>query len=327
MSSRYVEIKNLRKYFPIKSGFLQRGVGYVHAVDDVSIDMERGETIGLVGESGCGKTTTGKCILRLLEPTAGDIIIDGGNVTKMSRSELRRMRKDMQMIFQDPFASLNPLMKVRDIVGRPLEIHDVARGLEREKKVIDTLTRVGLSSEHIDRYPHEFSGGQRQRIAIARCLVLNPRFLVLDEPTSALDVSVRSQILNLLKELQTEFGLTYVYVSHDLATVRHMSDRIYVMYLGKIVEAGFRELFTSPLHPYTQALFSAIPIPNPKIKRRRIILPGDVPSPVNPPHGCRLHPRCPYVTEICRSEEPELLDVGSGHLVACHRAYQESKQS
>jgi oligopeptide transport system ATP-binding protein len=315
-----LDVRNLVKHFPITKGFIfQRQVGAVKAVDGVSFSIRRGETLGLVGESGCGKTTTGRVILRLMEPTSGEAYFEGRNIFKLSKEELRKMRRDMQIIFQDPYSSLNPRMTVGDIIGEPLEIHNLARGKEKLRRVQELLEVVGLSPYHVNRYPHEFSGGQRQRIGIARALAVNPKLIICDEPVSALDVSIQAQVLNLLEELQKEFGLTYLFIAHDLSVVKHISDRIAVMYLGKIAEISKAdELFDNPQHPYTEALLSAVPIPNPGMRRERIILPGDVPSPVNPPSGCVFHTRCLYAQERCRVNEQVLIDYwGSGHQVAC----------
>jgi len=314
-----VEVRGLKKYFPITGGVFSRVVGHVKAVDGVSFSIQKGETLGLVGESGCGKTTTGRALLRLIEATGGEILFEGRNILKLNREDMRRLRREMQIIFQDPYASLNPRMPVGDIIGEPLEIHGVARGRKREERVKELLDVVGLSPYHIRRYPHEFSGGQRQRIGVARALALNPQLIICDEPVSALDVSIQSQVINLLEDLQQEFGLTYLFIAHDLSVIKHISDRIGVMYLGKVVElAEEGELFRSPTHPYTEALLSAIPIPNPEIKRDRIVLEGDVPSPANPPSGCRFHTRCSQAEEICRSQEPKWRDIGNDHYVACH---------
>jgi len=315
-----LEVRNLVKHFPITKGFIvQRQVGAVKAVDGVTFSIRRGETLGLVGESGCGKTTTGRVILRLMEPTSGEAIFEGRNIFKLSKEDLRKMRRDMQIIFQDPYSSLNPRMTVGDIIGEPLEIHNLARGKEKLRRVQELLEVVGLSPYHVNRYPHEFSGGQRQRIGIARALAVNPKLIICDEPVSALDVSIQAQVLNLLQELQKEFGLTYLFIAHDLSVVKHISDRIAVMYLGKIAEvAEADEMFENPQHPYTEALLSAVPIPDPGMRRERIILPGDVPSPVNPPQGCRFHTRCLYARESCSVNEQVLIDYwGNGHEVAC----------
>ena len=314
-----LEVRNLRKYYPVTKGFIfQRQVGAVKAVDDVSFFIRKGETLGLVGESGCGKTTTGRVILRLQEPTHGEALFEGRDIFKLGKEELRRLRRDMQIIFQDPYSSLNPRMTVGDIIGEPLEIHKLARGKEKVRRVQELLEVVGLSPYHANRYPHEFSGGQRQRIGIARALAVNPKLIIADEPVSALDVSIQAQVLNLLEELQKEFGLTYLFIAHDLSVVKHISDRIAVMYLGRIVElAAADELFSNPQHPYTEALLSAVPIPNPEMRRERIILPGDVPSPINPPAGCRFHTRCLYVQPSCKVDDPAFADIGGGHYVAC----------
>jgi oligopeptide transport system ATP-binding protein len=316
-----VETIHVKKYFPIKAGLLQREVARVHAVDDVSIQVFEGETLGLVGESGCGKSTLGRTIVRLLEPTDGDVRFDGKSIAKLGPRALRPLRREMQMVFQDPYASLNPRKRVGSIIGDPMKIHKVGSKSERRQRVQELLEVVGLSPEHYNRFPHEFSGGQRQRIGVARALALRPKLIVADEPVSALDVSIQAQMINLLEDLQNEFRLTYVFIAHDLGVVRHVSDRIAVMYLGKLVELSpAEELYTRPIMPYTEALLSAVPIPDPDLseKRERIVLQGDVPSPISPPSGCRFHPRCRYATEICSQVEPPLVNYGNNHLAACH---------
>lgn len=320
MSQVILEVKNLKKHFPIKKGIISyKQVGTVKAVDDISFTLEKGETLGLVGESGCGKSTTGRCILRLLEPTAGQIIFNGQDITKLDKSKMRLLRKDIQIIFQDPYASLNPRLTVGDMIAEPMRNFKIGTKKTQEKKVRELLEIVGLSAYHAARYPHEFSGGQRQRIGIARALSVDPQLIVCDEPVSALDVSIQAQVINLLKDLQKEFNLTLLFIAHDLSVVKHISDRVAVMYLGKIVElANYKNLYREPMHPYSQALLSAIPIPNPKLKKSRIILEGDVPSPTNPPSGCNFHTRCPKATDICKVESPVLKEKKVSHLVACH---------
>jgi oligopeptide transport system ATP-binding protein len=314
-----LEVQNLKKHFPIKGGVLSRTIGYVYAVDDISFTLHRGETLGLVGESGCGKSTTGRTILRLIEPTAGAIKFEGQNITDLDKGSMRSLRREMQIIFQDPYASLNPRMTVGSIIGEPLEIHKIAKGAEKEDQVASLLQKVGLRAEDMRKYPHEFSGGQRQRIGIARALGLNPKLIVCDEPVSALDVSIQAQVINLLGDLQEEFGLSYLFIAHNLNVVEHISNRVAVMYLGKIVElASDTDLYNNPQHPYTEALLSAVPIPDPTAQKKRIILEGDVPSPINPPSGCHFHTRCPYKEQICHEVEPEFKDIGGGHWVACH---------
>ena len=313
-----VEVNNLVKYFPVRAGLLQRVVNHVKAVDDVSFAVRKGETLGLVGESGCGKTTVGRTMLRLVEPTAGAVKFDGKDVFSLKPRELKTVRRDMQIIFQDPYASLDPRVPIGDSVMEGLHIHQLGTPKERVEIMMETLKKVGLEDYHARRYPHEFSGGQRQRIGIARALALRPRFIICDEPVSALDVSIQSQVLNILKDLQKEFGLTYLFIAHNLSVVEHISDRVGVMYLGKMVELTTREeLFRKPLHPYTIALMTAIPVPNPRLKRQRTILKGDVPSPLNPPKGCRFHPRCPVALEICSQEEPQFKELLPDHWVAC----------
>ena len=321
-----VEVNNLIKYFPVRAGLLQRVVNHVKAVDDVSFIVRQGETLGLVGESGCGKTTVGRTMLRLVEPTSGAVKFDGKDVFSMKPQELKIVRRDMQIIFQDPYASLDPRVPIGESVMEGLHIHRIGTPKERVDIMLETLKKVGLEDYHARRYPHEFSGGQRQRIGIARALALRPRFIICDEPVSALDVSIQSQVLNILKDLQGEFGLTYLFIAHNLSVVEHVSSRVAVMYLGKMVELATREdLFRSPLHPYTQALMSAIPVPNPRLKRERVILKGDVPSPLNPPKGCRFHPRCPWAIEICSQEEPEFKELKPNHWAACWVAEQNLK--
>ena len=318
-----VEVNNLVKYFPVRAGLLQRVVNHVKAVDDVSFFVRKGETLGLVWESGCGKTTVGRTMLRLIEPTAGAVKFQNQDVFAMKPRELKIARRDMQIIFQDPYASLDPRVPIGESVMEGLHIHKIGTPKERVDIMLETLKKVGLESYHSRRYPHEFSGGQRQRIGIARALALRPKFIICDEPVSALDVSIQSQVLNILKDLQVEFGLTYLFIAHNLSVVEHVSNRVAVMYLGKMVEMTSREeLFRNPLHPYTQALMSAIPVPNPRLKRQRTILKGDVPSPLNPPQGCRFHPRCPVAIEICSQVEPAFLEVSPDHWVACHLAQQ-----
>jgi oligopeptide transport system ATP-binding protein len=319
-----LSVRNLVKHFPITRGIiLQKQIGAVHAVDDISFDIHRGETLGLVGESGCGKSTTGRTILQLYRPTSGQVIFDGIDLVTLKGNELRKMRRRMQMIFQDPYASLNPRMTVGEIIGEPLLIHGVAKGKAIQERVEQLLELVGLNPAFSNRYPHEFSGGQRQRIGVARALALQPDLIVCDEPISALDVSIQAQVVNLLEDLQQQFGLTYLFIAHDLSMVRHISNRIAVMYLGVLVELADRnELYNNPLHPYTQALLSAVPIPDPFVeeRRRRIILEGDVPSPVNPPSGCRFRTRCKYAKELCSEVKPEWRELQPGHFVACHFA-------
>ena len=318
MSENIIEVENLKKHFPIMGGVLLRQVAAVHAVDGVSFSIKRGETLGLVGESGCGKTTLARVVLRLIPATGGSVRYRGQEIFKLGKKEMRKLRLEMAMIFQDPYASLNPRMTIADSVGEPIDIHSLAKGAEKEKRIMELIEKVGLAPFHMYRYPHEFSGGQKQRIGIARALAGNPKLLVADEPVSSLDVSVRAQILNLLKDLQKEFGFTYLYISHDLSTVKHMCDRVAVMYLGKIVEMGsVKDVYDRPMHPYTLALMSAIPIPGRK-REDRIILKGTVPTPIDPPPGCRFNPRCQYAEPMCAKKDPEFIEVKKGHFVACH---------
>ncbi|GHU42800.1 peptide ABC transporter ATP-binding protein [Clostridia bacterium] len=320
-NTNLLEIKNLSKYFPIKSGLLQRVTGHVRAVEDISFTIPKGSTLGLVGESGCGKTTAGRTLLQLYKPTKGEVFYNGMNLAKLSRAKLRKMRPEFQMIFQDPYSSLSPRMPVSEIIGEGVRAHGIVGKTEYEAHIKKIMEECGLQSHHMNRYPHEFSGGQRQRICIARALALNPSFIVCDEPVSALDVSIQAQIINLLKQLQKERGLTYLFISHDLSVVEHISDNVGVMYLGSMVElAAKEELYANPLHPYTKALLSAAPIPDPKVKMNRTILSGDIPSPANPPSGCKFHTRCPQCKGICEEQVPQFQDTGDGHYVACHFA-------
>jgi oligopeptide/dipeptide ABC transporter ATP-binding protein len=319
MTAPLLQVTDLKKHFPVRKGLLSRVSGQVYAVDGITFALNKGETLGLVGESGCGKSTAGKTILRLIEPTAGTIRINGERIDRLSRGAMRPWRRQLQVVFQDPYSSLNPRMSAGDIVAEPLVNYGLASGAAMKDRVAGLFAKVGLRPEQMQRYPHEFSGGQRQRIGIARALALNPSLIVCDEPVSALDVSVQAQVINLLMDLQGEFGLSYLFIAHDLAVVEHISHRIAVMYLGKIVElTDKRSLFSSPQHPYTEALLSAVPVADPKTRRKRIILSGDVPSPINPPAGCRFHTRCPYAEARCRAEEPPMREVRPGHFVACH---------
>ena len=321
MTEPLLRVQNLVKQFPITGGILGRETDRVHAVDGISFDLAAGETLGVVGESGCGKSTTGRCILRLIEPTAGEVWFEGKSVTKASKSELRALARDMQIIFQDPYASLNPRMSVAAIIGEALTIHKLTKTpQEYEARIVELLETVGLNADHMRRYPHEFSGGQRQRIGIARALAVNPKLVVCDEAVSALDVSIQAQVINLLEDLQEQFSLTYIFIAHDLSVVEHISDRVAVMYLGRIVEiAPAQALYTDPKHPYTEALLSAVPIPDPTIKRKRIMLQGDVPSPIKPPSGCHFHTRCPIAQKpLCNTQKPVLKQTGEGHWVSCH---------
>ena len=317
-----LEVKNVKKYFPIKAGVFRKTVGYIKAVDDISFYIKKGETLGLVGESGCGKTTTGATIIRLEDLTEGEIHFKGKNIFSLNKKESKEMCRNIQIIFQDPYSSLNPRMTVADIVGEPLALHKLVKGRkEKYKKVKEILASVGITEDQMKRYPHEFSGGQRQRIGIARALAVDPELIVADEPVSALDVSIQAQVINLLQDLQKEFGLTYLFIAHDLSVVEHISDRIAVMYLGKIVELADREtLYNNPMHPYTKSLIASVPIPDPSLarKKKRQVLQGDVPSPSNPPSGCRFHTRCSEVMEKCKREEPKFIDYGNNHFVACH---------
>ena len=318
--STLLSVRNLRKHFPVQGGILAREVDRVHAVDGVDLDISSGETLGLVGESGCGKSTTGRCIMRLIEPSSGEIWFQGEEITRLQGARLRGLRRDMQIIFQDPFASLNPRHTVAGIVGEALVIHGLAKTRrERTERVVQLLETVGLRADHLNRFPHEFSGGQRQRIGIARALAVEPKLIVCDEPVSALDVSIQAQVINLLEDLQQKFNLTYLFIAHDLSVVEHISDRVAVMYLGRVVEvATARELYDNPRHPYTEALLSAVPIPDPKVKRKRVVLHGDVPNPLHPPSGCHFRTRCPLAEERCAREVPMLTERPAGHWVACH---------
>ena len=319
MSEALLEVKNLKKYFPIRGGIFSKAIGYIYAVDGVSFYLNKGESLGLVGESGCGKSTTARAILRLIEPTEGEILFEGKDVCKLDHGEMRSIRRDMQIVFQDPYASLDPRRTVEQIIGEPLDVFHISTKKERKDRIAYLLQKVGLSPDHARRYPHEFSGGQRQRIGIARALALNPKLIIGDEPVSALDVSIQAQVINLLEDIQKEFTLSYIIIAHDLAVVEHVCDRIAVMYLGRIVElAKDRELYTSPAHPYTVALLSAIPVPDPNITKKRIILEGDVPSPMRPPSGCHFHTRCPLKKEACETTVPKLTEIREGHFVACH---------